>query len=361
MPWDRPSAGNPEKRGTRFRCALVLSLLVHGALAVWALTLVAPSIPRPAPEPVQVTLVDRDLNRAPTPSARVAPPGASTTAEKTGATSAAVRPSSAAAVAERTPATGNVVAPQPQPSGTPRRGENGRVVFAPTIEGLVDDHFRREREDFGRNPNDGGPHDPRMLKPGATVTDQLDGIADLGTGEPGDPRIPGAPAIDIGKVLTRDATVVAAREHVAEGQMPQFLCDVKDRIEKEWDPSVADSNVLANPQHVPDPVCDAGYHLRFKVARVLAVYDATGSRVSFRIVGATESRNLHARLSKALDDAGMRPPPADLLDGEGHLRVAWNVFVDSYPGCHLFGNDGRGKKAYGANFTVGIVELDGMY
>ena len=356
MAWQRPRAETPRDRKKLFRAA-VLSGLAHALLLLAILTFVpAPTVELPR-EVIEVTLgplAEPSSARARAAEAPLATPGALPVATLVPASTTAVT---------ATPQTPAVAAGGARATPTPaKRAGDGRVVtVSPGVSGMIDEHFRRERESFGENPNDGGPHDPRMLRPGATVTDQLDGIADLGSGEPGDPRIPGAGPVDIGKVLTRDAVVASSREHTAEGRVPQFLCDVKNRIEKEWDPSPRDASVLSDPERIADPVCDAGYHLRFKVARVLAVYDATGARVSFNIVGATQSRNLHDRIARALDSAGMKPPPPDLLDGEGNLRLAWNVFVDSYAGCHLVGTDGRGKHADGGAFTVGIVELDGVY
>jgi hypothetical protein len=249
--------------------------------------------------------------------------------------------------------------PTPAPGGKPDR--RGSIAATSGIDGLLRDHFQRQQEAFGENPGDGGPHDQRMLKPGATVTDQLDGIPDLGSGEPGDPRIPGAGPVDIQKVLTRDAMVAASRERVDRGIMHPFVLDMKHRMESEWDPVPDDMGALSNPEYVPDAVCASKYHLRLMGAGVLAFYDAAGDRLRIQILGAPVERHLHDRIARAVDDAGMSPPPPELLDGEGHMRVAWNVFLDSYQGCNLVGTDGNGRKANGANFTRGIIELDGMY
>lgn len=372
MGWERPAEQEAAKRDggreRRVAIAIALSLAAHAVLLVVLLVFVRPpELPPAAPPVVEVTLLDHDVVANPkvsptppiagaregtTPAVRATPPAATVV----------VAPRETPTPAARSrPAAGGGEGGNGAPAAASAQGEGGYVVVSPGLSGIIDEHFRREREKAGQDASVSGPRDPRARRPGATATDQLDGIADLGSGEPGDPRIPGAGPVDIGQVLSRDATVAIAQQRAAEGVVHPFLCDVKERIEQEWDPKPADIAALSNPEKIFDPVCAAGYHKRFKVARILAVYDAAGTRIRFSIVGAPMGRNLEKRVEKAVDDAGMHPPPKELLDVEGHLRLAWNVFLDDYSGCNLVGTDSRGKRAYGMSYTVGVVELEGVF
>ena len=203
----------------------------------------------------------------------------------------------------------------------------------------------------------GGPRQP---------TDSIDGRARLGSGEPGDPRIPGSGGVDIAAVITRDGAVAQARERARQGQVHPFLGAVKARLEECWLPTVADANAVSAATPVSDPVCAKGYHLRRNVGRVFAIYDAKGARLAFEIDTRRDGgaamllRAFRERIRRAFDDTGMEEVPIELLDDRGLLRLAWNVYIDDYRGCNLVGRGANAHKP-GGDEIIGIVELDGLY
>lgn len=230
-----------------------------------------------------------------------------------------------------------------------RREETLREALSPTGERLVP--WR------GASGTPGGPRSP---------TDSIDGRARLGSGEPGDPRIPGSGNVDIVAVVERDGLVAQAQERARQGQVHPFLGAVKDRVETCWLPVVADAESVTRYVAVEDGVCAKGFHLRRNVGRVFAIYDPKGARIAIELdtghdgAAATLLRRMTERVRAAFDEAGMRDVPPELLDEEGLLRVAWNVYIDDYRGCGL---QGRGANAHkpGGDEIIGIVELDGLY
>ena len=192
------------------------------------------------------------------------------------------------------------------------------------------------------------------------ATDSIDGIPSLGTGERGDPRIPGSGGVDIAAVMSRDGRVAQAQTRAVQGQVHPFLFAAKERIEECWLPVASDVRALGAPIRVEDRNCAAQEHLRFHVARVHAVYDAQGARLSFSVVGAPVSRDLKSRVERAVEEAGMPAIPPELLNRDGVLRLAWNVYVDDFSRCGLVGRGANAHKPGGDEF-IGIVELDGLY
>lgn len=232
----------------------------------------------------------------------------------------------------------------------------GAPHSGPTLGQVLDEHFRREAI-----ASAGGPHGvDRRHGEFSQPTDSIDGIPDLGSGQPGDPRIPGSGGVDIAAVIARDGVTLQSKDRIERGQIHPFLAAAKDRIENCWLPTAADVNAAmygVPGWKVPDRGCSKGAHWRYQVARVQVVYDPSGKQLSFRLVGGTVGRNLAERVESAVDQAGMPQVPAELLDEKGVLRVAWNVYLDDYRGCGLIGQGASHGKP-GGDKIIGIVELD---
>jgi hypothetical protein len=126
---------------------------------------------------------------------------------------------------------------------------------------------------------------------------------------------------------------------------------------------MADLKDLGTPQSIQDPVCAAGAHHRYKAAYVRATYDALGEVVSMEVHGSTVARKLKDRIANALRQGSREEVPEELLDKNKELSLAWNVYVDDYTMCRLFGKRENGKVAapYFRSYVVGYVELDGVY
>jgi hypothetical protein len=203
----------------------------------------------------------------------------------------------------------------------------------------------------------GGPRQP---------DDSIDGLPRLGSGEPGDPLIPGSGGVDIAKVITRDGRVAQAQERARQGTIHPFIGEVKDRIETCWLPVAADANLMTDFFEVPDPVCAKKFHLRRKAGRVFTIHDQAGSRLAIEIDtgpdGAAQAllKGIRDKIRIAFEQAGMREVPVELLDDRGLLRLAWNVYIDDYRWCGLMGGGANAHKP-GGDEIIGIVELDGAY
>lgn len=355
----------PRADGTRLGRALAASALVHAALVAIAVWL-APGPVDTGTDPgvdrhVEVSLVPRPVIEADpgrSPDGRAAPADARS--------SSGSRPPAAASRSAEDHGT-TVPAHGPPSSRDPRaareelgrfrdlrRQVDGGVSFAP-------------RADAGDDPFAAAPRRGKVDPLFAAPTDAIDGVPDLGSGAPGDPRIPGSGGVDIAAVARRDGVVGTARLRASQGQVHPYLKDAKDQLENCWLPVAADAAALAgNPdaraasRQVPDPGCAAGAHVRFRIARVEAVYDASGTRLAFRLVGASTVKDLAVRVRDAFDRTPMPDVPPELLGDDGRLHVAWNVFLDDYSMCNLLGEGANAHKPGGDTY-IGIVELDGLY
>lgn len=345
-----------------FAGAFLVSAAGHLLLAWWILPRLGSVVVVPEERPpMTVVIVSRDVLVAPR-SAATPPP----TSEREGGrrgegeiTKRAVAADEAFAISPSPPPPSLREGGDPSPEGgasesiaetIARRRERAIAeAISPTGERLVP--WR------GATGTPGGPRSP---------TDSIDGRPRLGTGEPGDPRIPGSGNVDIAKVVERDGVVAQAQERARQGQVHPFLGAVKDRVEECWLPVAADADSVTRYVAVEDGVCAKGYHLRHNVGRVYAIYDPKGMRVAIELdtghdgAAGTLIRRLRDRVQRAFDEAGMRDVPPELLDKDGLLRVAWNVYIDDYRECDL---QGRGANAHkpGGDEIIGIVELDGMY
>lgn len=332
------------RRSSHLGAALVVALLVHlgiGAFLWWlAPAALLPPPVNPTPAPIEVTLVD-----LPKPSATVTPhdePGTQ-----------AQRP--AHRQKEATSATSSTEAAEPRLPPAERGTER-------SVSDAARAYYETERQRIlSERSSDSHPReDPRLRRP----TDSIDGVPNLGTGAPGDPRIPGSGGVDIGEVAARDAEVGIARLRAREGLIHPFIARVKREMEKGWRPEPADVTALrVEPQSIADPVCAKGHHERYRVARVFAVYDARGAPLRLRVDGAPVARNLRERIRNAAGRADLRRKiPPELLDDDQTLRLAWNVYLDDYTGCGLFGRGSDGTVARpGEPYVVGVIELDGVY
>lgn len=209
------------------------------------------------------------------------------------------------------------------------------------------------------------PDDPLVLWE-RSPTDSIDGIPRLGSGDPGDPRIPGSGGVDIAKVISHDARVNTGKLRAQEGQIHPFVAALKREIEKGWRPDGQDIRAIkkiTKGESVRDPVCARGAHDRYLVARVFVTYGSDGTPLDYNISGSTVSRDIKGRILRAVREPRLRDRiPPTILNAEGTLHLAWNVYADDYTGCGLIGkgSDGRVAKA-GQPYIVGVVELDSMY
>ena len=357
-PFGRPFAG---RRRRAFAAALLVSGAAHGVLAWWILPrLGAVAVVPETRPPMTVVIVPREVierpflaSPRPAASGVKAPPARAAAAASPGAATplpAPTKTNAPAAVA---------VAEPSEPAGpgatdlavvvSQRRERAIAEAIAPTGERLGP--WR------GATGTPGGPRSP---------TDSIDGRPRLGSGEAGDPRIPGSGNVDIARVVERDGVVAQAQERARQGQVHPFLGAVKDRVEECWLPVAADADSVTRYVAVEDGVCAKGFHLRHNVGRVYAIYDPKGTRVAIELdtghdgAAATLLRHLRDRVQRAFDEAGMRDVPPELLDEDGLLRVAWNVFIDDYRQCDTFGEGANAHKP-GGDEIIGIVELDGVY
>lgn len=351
--------GRPAKRRRSAIAGALLASACGHAVVAWLVIprLSAPVVVAPPRPPLEIVLVEREVVFPLSPV--VTMPPASSVATRRGDVSNE-RPKADSPGDEAAPRTdAEKTSPSASPAATPaggvvgilaeRRDQAIREALSPTGERLVP--WR------GLTGTPGGPRSP---------TDSIDGIPHLGTGEPGDPRVRGSGNVDIAVVVQRDGLVAQAQERARQGQVHPFLGAVKERVEECWLPVVADADSVTRYVAMEDGVCAKGFHLRRNVGRVHAIYDPKGTRLAIELdTGADGSaavllRRIQERVARAFDEAGMREVPPELLDENGLLRVAWNVYIDDYRGCDL---QGRGANAHkpGGDEIIGIVELDGLY
>lgn len=328
----------PERRPRRwFAAAVWISVVGHGVL-LGALVWWAPVEPISVPPPMQIVIADP-----------IPPPQRESGSPSKGE-GAGGRANGTASQHALPPA------PSPREEGSEKTAGQALAPFR-DVRDLIDESNAKtgaERPELGlaarRARDQGFGH----------ATDSIDGIPSLGTGERGDPRIPGSGGVDIAAVMSRDGRVAQAQTRAVQGQVHPFLFAAKERIEECWLPVASDVRALGAPIKVEDRSCRTQAHLRYHVARVHAVYDARGARLSFSVVGAPVSRDLKSRVERAVEEAGMPAIPPELLDREGVMRLAWNVYVDDFSMCGLIGRGANAHKPGGDEF-IGIVELDGLY
>src|SRR5579859_224823 len=250
--------------------AIWVSLAGH-ALVLGILLLIPSTGQEPGPSPIQVFTVAQLPSGLPTPA-----PGSASVAA-----GGNVHGSASTSVAS------------PQPTGSPTASGSSLAAGPHSLLEMIEEHFRKET--FAPPEPGSTPTARRDSPTWGEETDSLDGVPHLGSGEPGDPRIPGSGGVDIAKVLRRDAIVAQAQCRAAAGQVHPFLGEAKSRIEDHWLPVAADLGALPNTRATPITPDHGCPYYRYRVGRVLAIYDSQGNQLSVTVVDVPHDRQLAER------------------------------------------------------------------